>query len=170
MADQTDKNDIGSQLDRFGQLLNELPEGRREAFFKWIEEADPTPPVGKSAPQVAPASGLPSHGAIRLLGPRRTTSVALSEPLKAALKQYATDQGIRLSMSAIVELLIWQFLGQPRELIQEVPIPRRPRSASMPDEGPTQADILAQWTELSVNKIIEEPNDTANNEDTQKTD
>jgi hypothetical protein len=40
----------------------------------------------------------------------------------------------------------------------------------MPDEGPTQADILAQWTELSVNKIIEEPNDTANNEDTQKTD
>ncbi len=133
MAKQSGKGDIESQLDRLGQLLDELPEGRREAFFKWIEEADPTPPGATQAPQVASPGAAPSQGAIRLVGKKRSTSVALSEPLLSALKEYSLHQGTRLSISALVEFLIWQFLGSPTDLIDKTLQAYRPRGVNVRD-------------------------------------
>jgi len=157
MAKQSGKGDIGSQLDRLGQLLDELPEGRREAFFKWIEEADPTPPGGKSPPQVVRPEAAPSHGAIRLAGKRRSTSIAISEPLLERLKEYSLDQGIRLSISALIELLVWQFLGSPSDLLERLPQAYRPRAAKDPED-----DFMTALTMKSVNTILGElDNDTS---------
>lgn len=148
MASNTGQGDIGAQLERLGKLLNELPDSRREAFFKWIEDEEPTPPGGKSPPQDTSGLGLPTAGAVRLAGKKKSTSVAISELLLIALKQHFLDNGIRLSISALVELLLWQFLGCPDGLIEKLPQGYRPRAPRDDD------DLMAALIQQSMNIMI----------------
>ncbi len=161
MAKQPGKGDIESQLDRLGELLNELTESRREAFFEWIKEGDEAeghPPGSKSPPPPGSACDPPLQGHVRLVGPRRSTSVAISEPLLAALKEYFTAQGVRLSISALVELLIWQFLGSPTELVEKTPQAYRPRGVNVKD--PLDEEFLTSITDQCLNTMLgESPSD-----------
>lgn len=159
MASNTGQGDIGAQLERLGKLLDDLPDSRREAFFKWVEKEDPAPPGGKLAPQDTSSSGLPTAGAIRLAGKKKSTSVAISELLLIALKQHFLDNGIRLSISALVELLLWQFLGCPYGLIEKLPQGYRPR-ANRDDD-----DLMTALIEQSMNIMVGEFNEKSDDRD-----
>lgn len=166
MAGHTSQGDIKSQLNRLGALLSALPESRREAFFNWLREGD-SAPMGKAAPSFRKSYGPSPPPVIRLIGPRRSTSVALSEPLLVALRDYSTKQGIRLSMSALVEFLIWQFLGEPDELIE-----RKPTARS--SQGTIPKDLQEEkFASKAVNEFLtelEEPTELGINNDNENTD
>ena len=136
MARHTGKGDIESQLGRLDEALKKMPADRRAAFFRMLEEGEDrmdTPPGGKRPTPLAKVERPVLQGAVRLAGKKRSTSVAISEPLLAALKQYSLEQGTRLSISALVELLIWQFLGSPTELIEKTPQAYKPRGVNVKD-------------------------------------
>ena len=156
MESNADNQDIENVLRLLGKKLSSMSEDNLEAFFDKLFSSDNG--VVKSAL------------AVKLKGPRVITAVNISRPLLDELKQHMVENGIRSSVSSVVEFLVWDYLGCPDELIEKAPR-RNKRRGRPPGIGPapTEADILANWTEAAVNKIIEESNER-NSEETQETD
>jgi hypothetical protein len=118
MASNTDNSDIEKQLRRLGEKLSSLSEDRLEAFFDSLGEEDSS---------VKPAL------AVKLKGPRISTAISISRPLLDKLKRYMAENGVRSSVSAVVEYLVWEYLDCPDELIEKTPRVNRPRGTSVRD-------------------------------------
>ena len=118
MAGNTDNSDIEKQLRRLGEKLSTLSEDRLEAFFDRL---------GAEENVVKPAL------AVKLKGPRISTAISISRPLLEKLKRYMAENGVRSSVSAVVEYLVWEYLDCPDELIEKTPRVNRPRGTSPRD-------------------------------------
>lgn len=118
MASNTDYSDVEKQLRRLGEKLSSLSEDRLEAFFDSLGEEDST---------VKPAL------AVKLKGPRISTAISISRPLLDKLKRYMAENGVRSSVSAVVEYLVWEYLDCPDELIEKTPRANRSRGTQAKD-------------------------------------
>ena len=87
---------------RLEQKLNEMDSNRLEDFFSWLEHGDWTD------------RGIVS---VKIKGPRRISSIAISEPLLEVVRAQMTEQGVK-SLSGLIEMLLWNYAGQDPELVE----------------------------------------------------
>ena len=112
MAGDTGNQDSGGGImQRLEQALMKMDPDRLEDFFSWLESGDWTDREIQS---------------VRIMGPRRITSMGLSIPLIEHLKPIMKEQGIK-SLSGLCEMLLWNFAGQPAELVEKHKPMRKPR-------------------------------------------
>lgn len=150
MASNTDNSDIEKQLRRLGEKLSSLPEDRLEAFFDRLGEED---------------SGVKPALAVKLKGPRVSTAISISRPLLDELKRYMAEKGVRSSVSAVVEYLVWEYLDCPDKLIEKTPRVNRPCGTSVSDP---QNEKSSQGEVNECLNDLQEPIESAINNDTNK--
>ena len=89
-------------MQRLEQALLKMDPERLEDFFDFLESGDWTEREIQS---------------VRIKGPRRITSMGLSIALLEYIKPIMREQGVK-SLSGLCEMLLWNFAGQPPELVE----------------------------------------------------
>ncbi len=88
-------------MSRLGQVLENLDSERFEAFLSWLESGEFTGQVES----------------VRIKGPKKISSVAISEPLLNLVREEMRAQGVK-SLSSLVESLLWEYASRPPELVE----------------------------------------------------
>lgn len=147
MERNTDNTDIEQVLRRLGEKLSSLSDEKLEAFFDKLFDGDDKPTM-----------------AVKLKGPRISTAISISKPLLQKLKRYMETTGIRSSVSAVVEYLVWQYLGEPVDLIETAPRVNKSRGTRVNNaDMDSSSDFIAVITDKSVISILESEDDDRDN-------
>lgn len=139
MALQTDSENIeggsvteetGDRMARLEAALQQLEPDRFEDFCRWVAEGQWT--------------DSRSFNLARFKGAKVKTSISVSEDLLTEVIKRADQQGLKVSISTLLESLMWDFLGRPADLVEtkHVRRPRRPRTSA--DEDPLGASTLTE--------------------------
>lgn len=109
-GDPGNQNSGGGIMQRLELALEQMDPERLEHFFSWLEHGDWTDREIVS---------------VRIRGPRRISSIAISEPLLEVVREQMKEQSIK-SLSALIEMLLWNYTGQDPGLVEKHKPKRKP--------------------------------------------
>ena len=95
----------GGIMAQLENRLQELGPDRLESFFAWISNGE--------------WEAKPLHR-VKLRGKKVKTSITMSEALLDAATSEAEKQGFTMGVSSLLEFVLWDFLGRPAHLVEEV--------------------------------------------------